>query len=51
MDGDIAPLKEIAEITAKYNAQLIVDEAHAFGVFGNGLVSEFNLQEKFQQRL
>lgn len=46
MDGDIAPLKEIAEITAKYNTQLIVDEAHAFGVFGNGFVSEFNLQEK-----
>ena len=38
MDGDIADLKKIAELKNKYNCILIVDEAHAFGVFGrNGL--------------
>ncbi len=46
MDGDIAPINEIVEITEKYNAHLIVDEAHAFGVFGYGLVNEFQLQNK-----
>lgn len=38
MDGDIANLKKIAELKKKYNCIMIVDEAHAFGVFGeNGL--------------
>jgi len=44
MDGDIAPLQEIAKITEKYNASLIVDEAHAFGVFGYGLIDALQLQ-------
>ncbi|MGE4514802.1 MAG: aminotransferase class I/II-fold pyridoxal phosphate-dependent enzyme [Chryseobacterium sp.] len=46
MDGDIAPLHEIAELAEQYNAGLIVDEAHAFGVFGYGLVDHFRLQKK-----
>jgi len=46
MDGDIAPLQEIAEITEKYKASLIVDEAHSFGVFGYGLIDKFKLQHK-----
>lgn len=46
MDGDIAPLLEITEVAEKYNAGLIVDEAHAFGVFGYGFVEQFNLQKK-----
>ncbi|HBM17225.1 MAG TPA: 8-amino-7-oxononanoate synthase [Lentisphaeria bacterium] len=36
MDGDIAPVKELFELSEKYEAFLIVDEAHAIGVFGNG---------------
>ena len=35
MDGDIADLRKIAEFKKKYNCILIVDEAHAFGVFGS----------------
>ncbi|MEP6595675.1 MAG: pyridoxal phosphate-dependent aminotransferase family protein [Ginsengibacter sp.] len=49
MDGDIAPLKEIADLCEKYNANLIVDEAHATGVIGNrgeGLVQYLQLQKK-----
>ena len=46
MDGDFAPIQEIAEMAEKYNANLIVDEAHAFGVFGYGLVQKYQLQDK-----
>jgi len=34
MDGDLAPLKEMARLCDKYNAILIVDDAHGFGVLG-----------------
>ena len=34
MDGDICILDEVIDLCAKYNAYLIVDEAHAVGVFG-----------------
>ncbi|AZA54939.1 aminotransferase class I/II-fold pyridoxal phosphate-dependent enzyme [Chryseobacterium sp. G0201] len=46
MDGDFAPIQEIAEIAEKHNAHLIVDEAHAFGVFEYGLVEKYQLQDK-----
>ncbi len=36
MDGDIAPIYELVFLAEKYDALLIIDEAHAVGVFGNG---------------
>lgn len=46
-DGTIAPLAGICRLAHEYGAHLIVDEAHAVGVFGpegRGLVAEQNLQ-------
>jgi 8-amino-7-oxononanoate synthase len=46
MDGDTPPINEILALTDKYNANLIVDEAHAIGLFGLGLIDE-----SFQNRV
>ncbi len=34
MDGDIAPIKKILQLTEKYNAMLMIDDAHGTGVLG-----------------
>ena len=36
MDGDIAPLDKLYELSRDYNALLMVDDAHATGTIGNG---------------
>lgn len=49
MDGDFAPLEEIALLCKEYQATLIVDEAHAFGLFGQnglGLAHELSLNHQ-----
>jgi 8-amino-7-oxononanoate synthase len=54
MDGDVAPLMELVEVCEKYEAQLIVDEAHATGVVGDhgeGLVCALGLQERVYARV
>lgn len=48
-DGSIAPLSEICFLAKRYEAYLIVDEAHAVGVFGTGgqgLVAEQKLSSQ-----
>ena len=43
MDGDIAPMKDIAGLKRKYECMWMVDEAHATGVFGKngrGIIEE-----------
>jgi 8-amino-7-oxononanoate synthase len=54
MDGDIAPLQQLAELAERYDAMLMVDEAHATGVFGehgSGLVEQFGLHEGVHVRI
>ena len=36
MDGDVAPLDKIYEVTSKYDVMLMVDDAHGEGVLGAG---------------
>lgn len=49
MDGDIASLRELAELCKCHDALLVVDDAHGFGVLGpqgQGTVSELGLSEE-----
>lgn len=49
MDGDVCPLKELLVVVNKYQAHLIIDEAHAIGVLGEmgeGLAQSLHLHEQ-----
>ena len=46
MDGDTPPLLDILNIAERYGAHLIVDEAHAVGLYPKGLVTELGLQNR-----
>lgn len=54
MDGDQAPLIEIAKLAEKHDAALIVDEAHATGIFGElgrGIVYDLGLCDQIFARI
>jgi 8-amino-7-oxononanoate synthase len=51
MDGDQPPLKEIVELKERYGAWLMVDEAHATGVYGAnrcGVLEELGLSDQVE---
>jgi 8-amino-7-oxononanoate synthase len=51
MDGDHAPLREIVALKEKYGAWLMVDEAHATGLFGEnrrGLAEETGVSDRIE---
>jgi len=48
MDGDVAPLDKYAKLCRETNTALIVDEAHAVGIYGkkgSGFIEEFGIRE------
>jgi 8-amino-7-oxononanoate synthase len=54
MDGDCPNMKELVAVTNKYNCYVVVDEAHALGVFGEsgeGLVQMLGLQDQIFARI
>lgn len=51
MDGDIPPILDILHLTEKYNAALIVDEAHAVGLYKKGLVSVLGIENRIFARI
>ncbi len=54
MDGDSPNLVELVSLCEKYNALLVIDEAHALGVFGKkgeGLVQQLGLQDRVFARI
>lgn len=54
MDGDSPNLKQLAGIAAKYNCKIVVDEAHAVGIFGTngeGLIQHMNLEDEVFARI
>jgi len=51
MDGDHAPLREIVALKEKYGAWLMVDEAHATGLYGpnrRGLAEELGVSDRIE---
>lgn len=49
MDGDMAPLDEIVKLAQKYNARVMVDDAHGVGIVGatgRGTAEYFNVMDK-----
>ena len=51
MDGDLAPLREIVELKDRHHAWLMLDEAHATGLYGEnrrGVAEAFDLADRIE---
>ena len=54
MDGDIAPVDQIANLSEAFGAMVYIDDAHGEGVLGDGgrgVASHFHVEEKIQVEL
>jgi 8-amino-7-oxononanoate synthase len=54
MDGDSPNLEQLVQLSEKYNGYLVIDEAHALGVFGDngeGLIQMLGLQDQVFARI
>ena len=54
MEGDVAPLPEICDLCERFGARLMVDEAHAAGVFGTrgtGAAELFGVEDRVDLRM
>jgi len=51
MDGDTPPIQDILNLADSYGAALIVDEAHAVGLYKKGMISELGLEDRVFARV
>ena len=54
MEGDVAPLPEIADLCSRFGARLMIDEAHALGVLGArgaGTCELFGIEDRVDLRM
>jgi len=51
MDGDTPNLQQLINLSKQYNCKLIIDEAHALGVFGLGIIQEQQLENNIFARI